>query len=440
MKKVVLFGAGLVSPPFIRYLLDSGFQLTVASLPEPGLEEVLDGHPNGRAVPLDVNDDEALGKHVADADVAVSLLPATLHPRVARACIDHGVHMLTTSYVSPEMRALDAEARARDVLLLNELGVDPGVDHMSAMAVIHGEERKGGTLVGFSSWCGGLPSPEANDNPFGYKFSWSPRAVLVAGNSAARYLRDGQIVEVPADELFSDPAAVEVPSIGVLEGYPNRDSVAYLDAYGLDKSQVTNMFRGTLRYPGHCIRRTHLSRLGLFDREPERDLTGVTCRSLLEELFGAPLDETIPARLGVPAEQAPLEAMKYIGLFNDEPVGIDRGSMLDVLAHRMKQSMAYRPGERDMLVMRHDLTFEYDGGKRRECVTAIMVDFGEPKGDSSMARTVSLPAAIGTRMILEDKVEARGVQIPIDPDIYEAVLAELETLGISFTETRTVVA
>ncbi|MBW2453699.1 MAG: saccharopine dehydrogenase NADP-binding domain-containing protein, partial [Deltaproteobacteria bacterium] len=249
MKKVVLFGAGLVSPPFIRYLLDNGVQLTVASLPEPRIEEVLDGHPNGRAVPLDVNDDEALREQVAGADVAVSLLPATLHPRVARACIDQGVHMLTTSYVSPEMRALDAEARAKDVLLLNELGVDPGIDHMSAMAVIHAEQRAGGTLIGFSSWCGGLPAPEANDNPFGYKFSWSPRAVLVAGNSAARYLQDGTIVDVPADELFADPAAVEIPGIGVLEGYPNRDSVAYLDTYGLDKSQVKSMFRGTLRNP-----------------------------------------------------------------------------------------------------------------------------------------------------------------------------------------------
>ena len=378
-------------------------------------------------------------EQVAAADLAISLLPAPHHPLVARACLDSGVHMVTTSYVGPEMSALDAEARKKNLLLLNEIGVDPGIDHMSAMEVIHREQKKGGTLVGFSSWCGGLPAPEANDNPFGYKFSWSPRAVLVAARNSARYLKDGEIVDITPERLFAEPGTAEIPGVGTLEGYPNRDSVSYLDTYGFDKSQVKNMFRGTLRNQGHCQLYTQLIKLGLFDDAPEHDLAGVSCKALMEKLFGAPLEKTIPDKLAVPADQSPLEAMKYIGLLSDEPVGLDKASLLDIMAHRMDKGLAYQAGERDMLVMRHDLTFEFDGGKRRECVTAIMVDYGIPNGDSSMARTVSLPAAIGTRMVLEGQIKLRGVQIPIEPGIYVPIMAELEKLGISFTETRSTV-
>jgi saccharopine dehydrogenase-like NADP-dependent oxidoreductase len=436
VKKVVLFGAGLVSPPLIRYLLDGGFHLTVASLPGSGARKLVDGHQNARVLPLDVNDHDALHKQVAAADVAVSLLPAAFHPQVARACLDCGVPMVTTSYVSPEMHALDAEARDKGVLLLNEMGVDPGIDHMSAMQVIHAEQAKGATLVGFSSWCGGLPAPEANDNAFGYKVSWSPRAVLLAARSSARYLKDGQVVDVTPEKLFADPAAVAIPDIGTLEGYANRDSVSYLDTYGFDKGQVRNMFRGTLRNQGHCQLRTHLAQLGLFDDEVEHDLTHRSGKALLETLFGAPLEETIPGRLGVTAAQSPLGAMKHIGLLSDSPIGLDKGTLLDIMAHRMHEDLAFKPGERDMVVMRHDLTFQPQGGQRRERITAIMVDFGIPNGDSSMARTVALPAAIGTRMVLEGAIELRGVHIPIEPAIYKPVLAELKKLEISFSESR----
>jgi saccharopine dehydrogenase-like NADP-dependent oxidoreductase len=315
------------------------------------------------------------------------------------------------------------------------MGVDPGIDHMSAMKVIHQEERAGGTLVGFSSWCGGLPAPEANDNPFGYKFSWSPKGVLIAARNPAKYLKDGQLVEVPSERLFSDPATVELPDLPTFEGYPNRDSVSYMDTYGFG-SDVKDMFRGTLRNQGHCVLYTQLIKLGLLEDGPKHDFTGQTYLGLMEKTFGKPVRETIPARLGVPAQDSPLEAMEYIGLFKDQPIEIPGGSVMDLLADRMAKDLAYAPGERDMLLMRHDITFTYDEGKRRECITAIMVDYGIPDGDSSMARTVSLPAAIGARMLLEGKIDQRGVQVPVVPGIYEPVLAELEQMGISFSEVR----
>jgi len=435
MKRIVVFGAGLVSRPLVRYLLDHDFEVTVASRTVSKAEALVDGHPNGHATTVDAGDEQAIRGYVAESDLAISLLPAPMHPLVAQTCLDLGKHMVTTSYVGPEMLALNDEALQKDLLLLNEIGVDPGIDHMSAMRVVHNEESQGGTLVGFSSWCGGLPAPEANDNPWGYKFSWSPRGVLVAARNSARYLDNGQVVEIPPDDLFANPAIVEIPGVGTFEGYPNRDSVSYLDTYGFDKEQVTTMFRGTLRNLGHCKLYTNLIRLGLIEAEPEYEVAGLTYKGQMERLFGAPLEETIPSKLGVDPADSPIEALRYIGMLADEPIDAEKASMLDLMADCMARTLVYKEGERDMLLQRHDLTFTYPD-ERRDRVTAVMVDYGIPGGDSSMARTVSLPAAIGARMILEGKIRIRGVQIPIIPNIYEPVLDELEALGISFEETR----
>lgn len=435
MKKVLVLGAGLVARPLVRYLLDHGYAVTVASRTVAKAEKLIAGHENGRALVLNVDDEQALRRLVADCDVAVSLLPATRHPQVARACLDLGKHMATTSYVSPAMRQLDDEARQKDLLLLNEMGVDPGIDHMSAMNVIHRAEQQGAVLVGFSSWCGGLPAPEANDNPFGYKFSWSPKGVLIAARNSARYLRDGQVVEVPAERLFAEPATVEIPGVGNFEGYPNRDSVSYLETYGFDE-RVGDMFRGTLRNLGHCRLYTQLIALGLLEDEPVRDLRGLTYRGLLEQILKTPLEQNIANKLGVAVPDAPLQALEYIGMLADEPIAAERGSVMDVLAERMAAKLAYQPGERDMLIMRHDITFQHPDDSR-QTVTAIMVDYGIPGGDSSMARTVSLPAAIGTRLLLEGQIPLRGVQIPVRPEIYRPVLQELEKLGITFSENST---
>jgi saccharopine dehydrogenase-like NADP-dependent oxidoreductase len=435
MKKVLVLGAGLVSRPLVRYLMDSEFEVTVASRTVAKAEKLIEGHSLGRAISLNVDDNQAMRQLVQNCDVVVSLLPATRHIEVARACLDMGKHMATTSYVSPQMRALDTEAQEKGLLLLNEMGVDPGIDHMSAMQVVHTEEKAGGTLVGFSSWCGGLPAPEANDNPFGYKFSWSPKGVLIASRNSAKYRKDKSVVDIPADRLFSEPARVEIPGVGTFEGYPNRDSVSYMDTYGFS-DRVKDMFRGTLRNQGYCRLLTQIVRLGLLDDDSQQDFSGVTYLGLMEKMFSKPVEETIPAKLGVSAKDSPLEAMKFIGLLGDRPVEIASGSWMDLLADRMQKALCYQPGERDMLLMRHDITFEYEGGKRRECITAIMVDFGIPNGDSSMARTVSLPAAIGTRMLLEGKIQLRGVRIPVVADIYDPVLEELEKMGIRFKETR----
>ena len=270
MKKVLVLGAGLVCRPLVRYLLEQcGFQVTVASRTVSKADALVGGHPSGRTVALLTEDLGKLEALVRDHDLAISLLPAPQHPLVAELCVRHKKHMVTTSYISPKMKTFDGPARDAGVTLLNEIGVDPGIDHMSAMRIIHDVEKRGGTVVSFRSYCGGLPAPEANDNPWGYKFSWSPRGVCTAGKNAAKWLENSKIKEIPGPELFLNdhPVPVEgVPGHAELEGYPNRDSLSYIDVYGL--TNMETMFRGTLRYPGWSACLKKIVDIGFLDESP----------------------------------------------------------------------------------------------------------------------------------------------------------------------------
>lgn len=442
MKKVVVFGAGMVAGAHVRYLLDHGLQVTVASRTVSKAEELVKGHPNGRAVAVNSDDTAALEAIIREHDLAVSLLPYAYHPVVARLCIKHGVHMVTTSYVKQVMADMDAEAKAAGVILLNEIGVDPGIDHMTAMRVIHKVQGQGGKIAKFISWCGGLPAPEANDNPFGYKFSWSPRGVLLAGKNSAQYLWDGEMVVIANGELFDHHVTVPVVVDGKLtdfEGYPNRDSLPYMETYGIQGTRT--MFRGTLRNIGWCATLRKIANLGLLDEAPRSDLTGATWADLTRKLTGSrgDLRADLAAFLNVEADSKVISDLTWLGLLSDDPLPAGANSPIDILCARMLAKMQYAPGERDLLVLKHEFLAEYpstgSGRGRQEKITSTLVDFGIPHGDSSMARTVGLPAAIGVRLILEGKIALTGVQVPVVPEIYEPVLAELEALGIKFVET-----
>jgi saccharopine dehydrogenase-like NADP-dependent oxidoreductase len=341
--------------------------------------------------------------------------------------------MVTTSYVSPAMRALDERATAAGVTLLNEIGVDPGIDHMSAMKVIHHVQRHGGEITSFRSWVGGLPAPEANTNPFGYKFSWSPRGVLLAGRNPARYLEDGKEINIPGEELFDHHWPVEIPGLGELEGYPNRDSLPYADIYGIPTART--VFRGTLRNPGWCDTLKKMVELGLMDLE-EKSWQSLTFKQFVSQLIGHQDDDirgAVAEYLNLYIDSFILDKLEWLGLFSDDPLPLTHGAPLDILTLRMLEKMPYEEGERDMLVMQHEFIATYPD--RKEQITATMIDFGIPGGDSSMSRTVGLPAAIASRMILEGEITRKGVLVPVIPDIYEPVLAELEQMDISLKET-----
>ncbi|MFI5168250.1 MAG: saccharopine dehydrogenase C-terminal domain-containing protein [Thermoanaerobaculales bacterium] len=437
MKKVVVFGAGLVAGAHVRYLLEHGYQVTVASRTVSKAKEIVGSHPNGRPAAFDIEreGDERLDAIVREHDLAVSLLPYVYHTRVAKSCLRHRKHMATTSYVKPEMQALDAEAKKLDLVLLNESGVDPGIDHMTAMKVIHRVQAAGGEITRFTSYCGGLPAPEANDNPFGYKFSWSPRGVLMAGRNAARFQQDGDVVEIPGPELFLHYSCVPVEVEGKVipfEGYPNRDSLPYAETYGITSTRT--MFRGTLRNQGWCATLKKVADLGLLE-ENEGKLEGLTYAQLMAKLIGKAGKASkadVAAHLGLAPINSIITHLEWLGLFSDERLPGGCKSPLDVLTATMLAKMSLAPGERDLLILQHQFLAEFPDHKEK--ITSTMIDFGIPHGDSSMNRTVGLPAAVGVRLILEGKIKSRGVLVPVLPEIYEPALVELERLGIRFTE------
>ena len=435
MKKVLVLGAGLVAGPLVRYLLNVGeFTVTVASRTVGKAQALTGGASNGIALSLNVKDEAALEALIADHDLSISLLPYVYHPTVARLCVKHRKQMVSTSYVKPEMQTLDAEAKAAGVILLNEIGVDPGIDHMSAMEVVHQIEDNGGKLVSFASNTGGLPAPDANDNPFGYKFSWAPRGVVLAGKNPAKFLKSGKVIDVPGPELFSHHWTCQIVGFGELEVYPNRDSLPYVETYGIPS--VTSMFRGTLRYPGWCETMKKVVDLGLLDETERDDIDGLTYGQLLARLIDSDstdLKSDLASFLDIAIDSDPMVRIEWLGLLSDKAIPAADNTYLDALASRMLTKMGYAPGERDMLVMQHEFVAEY--ADRTEKTTSTMIDYGIPGGDSSMSRLVGLPAAVAARMILLGEINLTGVHVPMIPEIYKPVLSELATMGISFQET-----
>jgi saccharopine dehydrogenase (NADP+, L-glutamate forming) len=440
MAKILVLGAGLVTRPHVRYLLDvPDLKVVVASRTVSKAEALVNGHPRGKAVALNVDDDNKLEELIRQSDLSVSMLPYAYHPKVAALCVKHRKHMVTTSYVKETMRALDGPAREAGVILMNEIGVDPGIDHMSAMKVIHDVKRQGGKIASFISWTGGLPAPEASDNPFGYKFSWTPRGALLAGRNPARYQKGGQIVEIPGEELFDNYWPVQIQGLGEFEGFPNRDSMPYRDTYGIEPTDW--MFRGTLRNVGWCATLKKLAEIGAFDDIP-LDPVPATFREFTARLLDVSPDTDFAQYLGAEWDMSPtakpVTDLAWLGLFSDEPLPSGTATPIDIMAARMAATMAYAPGERDMIAMQHEFVAEYPD--RKEAITATMIDYGIPHGDTSMARTVGLPAAIASRMILQDKLPGlTGVHTPVIPEIYGPVLAELDSLGIGLTETVEVI-
>ncbi len=438
MKKALVLGAGLVSRPLVQYLLNQpNYQVTVATRTVDKAHALIAGRPNGKATPLLADDTAKLESLVKDHDLAISLLPAPLHPVVAQMCVKHRKHMVTTSYVSPKMRELDKPARDAGVMLLNEIGVDPGIDHMSAMRIIHDVKRRGGKVVSFKSYCGGLPAPEANDNPWGYKFSWSPRAVCTAGKNNAKFRENGKLVDVPGPLLFTRFHPIHIEDMPELESYPNRDSLSYIEVYDLEG--IDTMFRGTLRYPGWCVCMKKIVDLGLLDESPVTYPLGTTfakwTAGFIKSSKTTELRHQVALHLGLQESSNVLDRLEWLGLFSDQPIPIvgQQTTSLDVLAKQMEVKMSYKPGERDMIIMMHQFEAHFPGDKIERIVSS-MVDFGEPKGDSSMARTVSLPAAIGARMILDGQIKEIGVHIPVTPEIYNPVLDELAKMKIQCKE------
>lgn len=437
MKKILVLGAGLVCRPGVAFLLENGFEVTVASRTLEKAQRIVAGFENGNAVQLLVENQEPLDALVRNNDIIVSLLPWTLHISVAKSCLRHGKHMATTSYVSDEMRMLDADVRAQGLLFLNEIGVDPGMDHMSAMQIIDQVHDRGGKVRHFYSFCGGLPAPEDNDNPFGYKFSWSPRGVVLASRNAASFYENGKEINIPGEDLFLNYRVENITGIGDLEVYPNRDSKPYRELYGLKEAET--IMRGTYRNVGWCDTLKKIVDLGLVDDTPDKALANITFRKMMADIAGVAENDdvktAISEKAGLPADHFVIGNLEWLGLFDQTPVPAC-DNRLDILSEKLLERLQYRPGEKDLLLLRH--TFGVENADGSHCrITSTLIEYGIANGDFAMARTVSLPLGIGIKLLAENNIDLTGIQIPTEKALYQPILQALSDLGIRMTEETT---
>lgn len=441
MSKILVLGAGLSSSDLIKYLLYHskvlGWTVRVGDLSLETARQKVNNHPNGQAIQFDINNSKQLQEEVAWATAVVSLLPAFMHPVVAQECVRQGKHMLTASYVSDTMKSLHEEALQKGVALLNELGVDPGIDHMSAMRVIDGIRAKGGKLTGFISNTGGLIAPESDNNPWNYKFTWNPRNVVLAGQGVAQYLENGQYKYTPYHRLFSSVREYNILNLGKFEMYPNRDSLKYREIYGIEDIQT--IIRGTLRRAGYCKAWNVFVQLGMTDDSYKMaNSEKLTRREFLNSFLPYHPTETVEQKLKriVPEAQDEVvfNKLKWLGIFENETIGLANASPAQLLQHILEPKLALAKNDKDMIVMQH--IFDYELSGKKHCKTSTMVITGKDTVHTAMSITVGTPLAIATKMLLTGQIKDRGVIVPTKPALYNPILDELENYGVKFIETE----
>ena len=441
MKRVLVLGTGYVVKPLVDYFIDKcKYEVLVASRDNNHSGVIIAGRALGKRVLWHATPPyKELDNMVKDVDLVVSMIPPSMHVIVAKACLKHGVNMVTTSYISPEMQTLDKEVKKAGIIILNEIGEDPGIDHMGAMQIIHQVKKEGGKITSFISYGSGIPSFEHNNNPYGYKFSWSPRGLLKAAQTPAVYIKDGQKIEVSAKDLFESSWLVDVDGLGTFETYANRDSTNYIKDY--DLADISNFYRGLLRHPGYCNSMQSMKDLNLLSDEESHNLQGISYKKFTASLIGVDEDidirQAVADKLNLKVSSDIIKQLQWLGLFDAGLVPISKGTNADVLLGLMQEKMAYEDHEKDMIIVHNEAIVEFDN--RVEKRTATMKAEGRPFGHSAMARAVSLPAAIASRLILEGAIRSKGVLKPITEEIYKPVLAELAENGYKFEHNTQVI-
>jgi saccharopine dehydrogenase (NADP+, L-glutamate forming) len=430
LKHILLFGAGKSATVLIDYLKkisgEKKWRVTVADADLPSAQLKVGVHDWMEAVDLSVDDEDARNTLVASADVVISLLPPSLHHLVALDCLEYGKHLLTASYVNDEMAGMANAINKKDVLFLCEMGLDPGIDHMSAMQLVHRIKEKGGTIHSFVSHCGGLVAPESDDNPWHYKISWNPRNVVLAGKSGGIFKENGMVKELKYEELFVNCLETVIDGVGTLAYYPNRDSLGYIKTYEL--TEATTFIRTTLRHPDFCRGWSMVVGLGLTDEKNVHETDSLPVASFLKLHFSK---KNLRTEL-----DDPLLAEQFSALGLADQTLINKGPLpsADILQFIIEKKWALQPGDKDMVVMQHEIGYELDG--KHFTVKSSLVVKGEDEVHTAMAKTVGLPLGIAATLLLEGKISERGLHIPTVAGIYEPVLAGLTEYGIVFNETH----
>lgn len=441
MRNILIIGAGRSASSLIKYLLNKSTQenlhLTIGDLSVALAQRKTNNHPNATAIALDIFDENQRKKEIEKAAIVISMLPAHLHIEVARDCILYKKHMVTASYISDAMQELDAAAKENNLILMNEIGLDPGIDHMSAMKIIDEVHDQGGKMILFESFCGGLVAPESDTNLWNYKFTWAPRNVVLAGQGgAAKFIQEGTYKYIPYQKLFRRTEFMEVEGYGRFEGYANRDSLKYRSIYGLD--DVLTLYRGTLRRVGFSKAWDMFVQLGMTDDSYIVDDTETMSYRGFVNLFLPyhPTDSVeIKLRHLLKIDQDDLmwDKLVELDLFNSNKiVGLKNATPAQILEKILTDSWTLQPEDKDMIVMYHKFGFEIDGVKKQ--IDSKMVCLGDDQTYTAMAKTVGLPVAMATLQILNGNIKTPGVQLPINREVYLPILKELEEFGVVFHE------
>ncbi|MCF8236402.1 MAG: saccharopine dehydrogenase NADP-binding domain-containing protein [Bacteroidales bacterium] len=439
MKKILVLGAGLSASSMIKYLLDhaeqNNWKVIVADQSKELAEKKIAGHSRGEALYFDVFDEALRRELISSVHVVISMLPARFHGLVAEQCVESGIHMITASYISDQIKALDEQAREKGVLLLNEMGVDPGIDHMSAMQVIDRIRNSGGQIKEFESSTGGLVAPEHDNNPWNYKFTWNPRNVVIAGQGVSRFLHNGQVKYIPYHKLFSRTETVDILDYGRFEIYPNRDSLKYKDIYKLDG--VKTLFRGTIRRPGYSKAWDVFVQLGMTDdsfviADSEHMTYREFANSFLEYRKNMPLEKKMVEYIHASEDSDIMQKITWTGIFERKAIGLKRASPAQILQNLIESKWKLGSEERDMIIMQHKFVYEFDDTEKE--IKSTMVVKGDSQVHTAMSITVGIPVAIAAKLLLQDRIKVRGVQLPVVKDVYEPVMEELADYGIRFIE------
>jgi len=440
MKRILVIGAGRSATALIRYLLEHAAQyqwhVRVGDLDAELAKAKVAGFATASALYFNIEDQEQARLEIGQADLVISLLPARFHIKAAHVCLELQKDLFTASYISGEMKALAAEVSDRGLLFLNECGLDPGLDHMTAMAALDQVRSVPQAHIhSFKSYTGGLVAPESDNNPWHYKFTWNPRNVVLAGRQTAQFMRDGKYKYIPYHRLFTRLEEIEVDGYGKFEGYANRDSLQYRGLYGLQ--DIDTMIRGTLRRPGFSEAWNVFVQLGLTDDSYVLEgLASMTYRQFVNTfLYHHPsksIEEKLCDYLNIPPDGVIMQKLSWLGIFKDENIGMTVGSPAQVLQHLLERKWGLAAHDKDMIVMQHQIS--YSAGSEQKDLLMSLVSLGDDQDQTAMAKTVGWPLAIAAKLRLTDQLQDSGVVVPVTPLYYKPILKELEQLGVQFIE------
>ncbi|RMB56427.1 saccharopine dehydrogenase [Dokdonia sinensis] len=441
MRKVLIIGAGKSASQLIKYLLNKSeseqLEITVGDLAKENAQKLVGNHKNGSVISLDVFDKEQRQEAIQDATIVISMLPARFHIEVARDCVTFGKSMVTASYISKEMKELDAAVKEKGLIFMNEIGLDPGIDHMSAMQVIDRIRDNGGKMLLFESFTGGLVAPESDTNLWNYKFTWNPRNVVLAGQGgAAEFIQEGTYKYIPYQRLFRRTEFLQIEGHGRFEGYANRNSLKYRSVYGLE--DIPTLYRGTIRRVGFSKAWHIFVMMGMTDDSYKlQDTENMSYRDFLNLFLPYSPTDSVELKLRhylkIDQDDLLWDKLVELDIFNpDKTIGIKRATPAKALQRILEDKWTLAPEDKDMIVMYHKFGYELNGEKKQ--IDATMVNIGNDQVETAMARTVGLPVAMATLRILNGQITTSGVQLPISKEVYEPILKELEDYGITFKE------